>query len=70
MASKKKKPAKKARPSPVRKMKAKPPARIEENRNGVQPAYVGDQVWWDDDEDDFTGLYDVSSVGEDPEDQH
>lgn len=46
------------------------PKRIEENRNGLQPAYLGDKVWWDDDEEDFTGIYDVTSIGDDPEDQH
>jgi hypothetical protein len=44
--------------------------RIEENRNGLQPVYLGDKVWWDDDEEDFTGIYDVASIGEKPQDQH
>ena len=57
---------------PVAKKVKKPakPKRIEENRNGLQPAYLGDRVWWDDDEDDFTGEYEVTSIGEEPEDQH
>lgn len=46
------------------------PKRIEENRNGLQPVYIGDKVWWDDDEEDFTGIYNVTSIGEEPENQH
>lgn len=46
------------------------PKRIEENRHGLQPAYLGDRVWWDDDEEGFTGEYKVTSIGEEPEDQH
>lgn len=50
--------------------KSPKPKRIEENRHGLQPAYLGDRVWWDDDEEGFTGEYKVTSIGEEPEDQH
>lgn len=62
---------KKTRRKPSRGTRRSPkPKRIEENRNGLQPVYQGDRVWWDDDEEDFTGIYDVTSIGDDPEDQH
>jgi len=74
MAAKKKTKKKTAKKTnkPVAKKVKKPtkPKRIEENRNGLQPAYLGDLVWWDDDEDDFTGEYEVTSIGEEPKDQH
>lgn len=69
MESKKKKPAKKSSPPPARKKAVKPPERIEENRHGLQPAYIGDRVWWDDDEDGFTGEYEVTHIDAQPEDQ-
>lgn len=64
-------PKKKVKKSAVKKTSSKKePVRIEENRHGLQPVYLGDRVWWDDDEDDFTGEYEVTSIGDDPEDQH
>lgn len=67
-AKKASKPVKKSVAKKVRKTSK--PKRIEENRHGLQPAYIGDRVWWDDDEEGFTGEYKVTSIGEEPEDQH
>lgn len=36
----------------------------------IETVRVGDMVMWDDDEEGFSGLYEVTIIGDQPDDQH